>query len=381
MAVSGFTLGTSHLMSTTTFDLLAWTVLLWLVIRALRDGGRNWLLVGVVAGIALEIKTLPIFLLFALVVGVLLAGPREVFTSRWLWAGAAIAVAGWLPDLIWQATHGWPQLELSTSIAAGHSGSSQPRALFIPYQFLLMSPPLCPIWLAGLWRLVRDPRLALWRCLPIAYGLLIVIFIGTGGKPYYLCGLYPVLFAAGAEPTLRWMAERAWRGRLVVTVIGIAAVVDALVALPVVPARDLHHTPIVAMNYDAGEQVGWPRFANTVADVYSSLPAAQRAHAVLIGGNYGEAGALLRFRPALAEVYGAQNSMWDLGPPPADASTALVLDYPVGDLRRWFRDVRAVGRIDNGVHLDNDEQGRTVWLCTHPTRPWPSLWRAMRHLG
>src|SRR5579875_3625761 len=40
MAVSGFTLGTSHLMSTTTFDLLAWTVLIWLVVRALRTGGR-----------------------------------------------------------------------------------------------------------------------------------------------------------------------------------------------------------------------------------------------------------------------------------------------------------------------------------------------------
>src|SRR5919197_5361322 len=68
MAASGLTLGTSHMMSTTTFDLLAWTVLLWLVVRALREppheiapqrtlhdfvgnpgAGPVWLLVGLVA--------------------------------------------------------------------------------------------------------------------------------------------------------------------------------------------------------------------------------------------------------------------------------------------------------------------------------------------
>ena len=26
----------------------------------------------------------------------------------------------------------------------------------------------------------------------------------TGGKPYYLAGLYPVLLAAGAQPVLDW---------------------------------------------------------------------------------------------------------------------------------------------------------------------------------
>jgi hypothetical protein len=41
MAVSAFLLAVGHLLSTATFDLFVWTVLAWLVVRALRDGGRG----------------------------------------------------------------------------------------------------------------------------------------------------------------------------------------------------------------------------------------------------------------------------------------------------------------------------------------------------
>lgn len=375
MAATGILLGASHLMSTTTYDLLGWTVLLWLVVRAVRQDGRVWLLAGLVAGIDLEVKTLPAFLLFALTVGVLVAGPRTILRSRWLWLGAAIAVALWLPNLIWQATHDWPQLHLASSIAQGKSGSSQPRWLFLPMQFLLLGPPLAPIWIAGLWRLARD---AAWRFVPIAYGVLVVVFIATGGKPYYLAGMYPVLFAAGAGPTLQW-ARNAARRRTLVTVIGVTAAISALAALPIVPVATLHDTPIVAMNYDAGEQVGWPAFARTMTQAVREVPAADRP--VVITENYGEAGAMLRYAPSVRPVFAGQNSMWDLGPPPSDTTTVISIGYPEDDLRAWFRNVRLVAHIDNGQDVDNDEQDRPVWLCTGPAEPWSQLWPKMRRLS
>ena len=72
MAVSAVLLAVGHLLSTTTFDLLAWTVLSWLLVRALRDGGPSWLVAGAVAGVGLQNKLLPAFLLAAVLVGVLL---------------------------------------------------------------------------------------------------------------------------------------------------------------------------------------------------------------------------------------------------------------------------------------------------------------------
>ncbi len=376
MAASGILLGSGHLAGTTAFDLLGWTLLLWLIVRAVRVDERSWLLAGVVAGVDLEIKTLPVFLLFALTVGFLAAGPRRVFGSRWLWLGVVIALALWLPNLIWQATHDWPQLHLASSIAQGHSGSSQPRSLFVPMQFLLMGPPLAPIWLAGLWRLSRD---AAWRWLPVTYATLVVLFIVTGGKPYYLAGMYPVLFAAGAEPMLRWVAAHAYRRRTLGTVLVISAAISAVVALPIVPAGTLHDTPIVAMNYDAGEQVGWPVFARTIAQAYRAVPASR--HPVVLTVNYGEAGAVLRYRPGIRAVYSGHNAFWNIARPPDDTRAAIAIGYPESDLRDWFSHVRRVARIDNRLDVDNDEQDRSVWLCEDPTRPWPVLWKRMRRLG
>jgi 4-amino-4-deoxy-L-arabinose transferase-like glycosyltransferase len=381
MAASGVLIGASHLMGTTPFDVLCWTILLLLTVRAMRDDGRVWLGAGLVAGIALEIKTLPAFLLFALVVGVLVCGPREVFRSRWLWAGAGIAVALWLPNLIWQARHGWPQLHLANSIAAGNSGSSEPRWRLIPDQFLIMGPPLAPVWIAGLWRLVRSPALRRWRFLAVAYGVLVVVFLATGGKPYYLAGTYPVLFAAGAGPTIGWLRRGARRGRLLVTVAAISAAISIVVALPVVPAADLHDTPVPAMNYDAGEQLGWPRFAATVDQAYHSLPPSERTSTVVLTGNYGEAGAVLRYAPDIPRVYSGHNAFWDYGPPPVNTTTVLAIGYPTSDLHKWFGSVRPMGRIDNGLNLENDEQGRHVWLCMTPRASWTTLWPHMRNLG
>jgi hypothetical protein len=150
--------------------------------------------------------------------------------------------------------------------------------------------------------------------------------------------------------------------------------------LPVVPVTALHDTPIVAVNYDAGEQVGWPAFAATIGGAYDALPAGQRRQAVVLGANYGEAGALARFRPDIPS-YSGHNGMWDLGPPPRDTDTTIVVGYPPRDLRGWFAVVRRVATIDNGVHLDNDEQGQPVWVCAQPTQAWSALWAQMRRLG
>ncbi len=43
--------------------------------------------------------------------------------------------------------------------------------------------------------------------------------------------------------------------------------------LPLVPVDKLAGTPIVDINYDAGETVGWPQLAATVAGVRASTAA------------------------------------------------------------------------------------------------------------
>src|SRR4051812_5182767 len=84
-AVASVVLVVGHLLSTTTFDLLAWAIVTWLVARVVRTGDeRLWLSAGVVAGAALLNKPLIAFLLVALGAGLLVAGPRRALRSGWL---------------------------------------------------------------------------------------------------------------------------------------------------------------------------------------------------------------------------------------------------------------------------------------------------------
>jgi 4-amino-4-deoxy-L-arabinose transferase-like glycosyltransferase len=386
MAVAPLLLGAGHLLSTTTYDLLAWSLLLWLVVRVLRTGDRRLLVAcGVVAGIGLLNKDLVAFLIAAVMAGIAVAGPRRLLASPWLWAGGAVATALWAPYLLWQARHGWPQWQVGRAVAGGSSGSSQPRALFLPFQLGLVSPWLAPIWIAGLVRLFRDPALRWCRALGWAYVLLAVLFLALGGKPYYLGGFFPVLLAAGAQPTVDWVRRRRTRlrGSVLGAAVAITATSSVLITLPVVPLGSLYRTPIVSVNYDAGETVAWPTYVQEIAGVYHQLPAAQRASTAIVTSNYGEAGAVDRYGPALGlpSAFSGHNGYWYWGPPPATADTIVAVGFSRDFLEQVFADVRLVTRLDNHLRVANDEQGAPVWLCSRPRDDWPALWPRFRSLG
>jgi hypothetical protein len=381
MGVSAVLLAVGHLLSTTTFDLLAWTALTLLLVRGLRDGGPVWLAAGAAAGLALQNKSLPLVLLAGVVAGVLAVGPRAALASRWPWLGAAVALAIWAPNLAWQAANGFPVFTLSAAIAGGSSGSSEPWYLFLPFQLVLVSPLLVPVWAAGWWRLARDPALRRWRAFAVAYVLVAVLFLVTGGKPYYLAGFFPVLLAAGAPAVVGWARRGARRLRsgLVVAALAVSLAMSALLMLPLVPVGELARTPVPDISYDAGETVGWPEFAATIAAVHAQVPAGERV--AVLTGNYGEAGAVDRFLPALTPAHSGHNSYWTWGPPPEEATTLIVVGLDEAQLRRWFDAVELAARVDNGVGLDNDEQGEPVWLVRERRVPWSQLWPQLRHVG
>jgi hypothetical protein len=47
---------------------------------------------------------------------------------------------------------------------------------------------------------------------------------------------------------------------------------------------------------------------------------------------------------------------------------------------RFFSGCREAAVVDNGVGLDNEEQGGLVFVCRAPARPWSALWPELRHL-
>jgi len=50
-------------------------------------------------------------------------------------------------------------------------------------------------------------------------------------------------------------------------------------------------------------------------------------------------------------------------------------------MHTYFVDCTITGTIDNGVGVDNEEQGRTIAVCAGTSGPWSTIWPALRHLG
>ena len=383
VAVSLMLLGAGHMLSTTTFDLLAWVLILLLEVAILRGGDeRLWLAVGLLAGAALLDDDLVAFLMAALLAGIAIAGPRHTFRSPWLWAGGIVAAAMWAPYLVWQARHGWPELTVSRGIANGASGSSTPRWLFVPEQLVIVSVFLAPMWIAGLVRLFRAPELRFARPIAWVYPLLAVVFLIAGGKVYYLAGIYPLLLAAGAQPTLSWMRRGRRRLRRVALAFAFAlsAFSSVVIALPITPIHNLHNTSFA---YDIGETVAWPTYAHEIATAWNGLPASLRSHAAILTSNYGEAGAVDRYGPALGlpVAYSGHMGFWYWGPPPTSATAILGVGFDAGYLKRFFAHARLLTRLDNHLQVNNDEQYAPLWLASGLRQPWTLVWPRFKDLN
>ena len=379
-AASGFVVVVGHLLSTTTFDLLVWVAIVLLVARILGGGDeRLWLAVGAITGLGLQNKHLPLLLVLALVVG--LALDRRLVSllrSRWLWVGAAIALAIWLPNLLWQALHGWPQVELAGDIRENEGGEN--RATLFPLQLVLVGPLLVPVWVAGLWALLRDEGLRPWRSLGLVYLVLLGLVLIVAGKPYYPAPLLVCLLAPGAIVVTRWLRSSGRRALLAGAIV-LTAAFSILVGLPVIPVDRLDGTFVAEVNEDAIETVGWPELVAAVGRVHAELPARERETAVVFAGNYGEAGAVDRYGPALGlpRAYSGHNAYARFGMPEGSAGPVIVLGYE--DAAIDFVGCRPVATVDNGVGLANEEQGGTIFVCRGPRGSWRAAWPSLSHLS
>ena len=371
-----------HILSTSTFDFLAWTVLLYVAVVILRGGDRRlWTVFGAVLGLALLNKWLVLLLVGSLGTGLVLARRTEVLRSRWVLIGGLVALALWAPNLAWQADHGWPQRELAGQIADEDPAGT--RIGFLPFQLLFAGPLLVFVWIPGLVWLLRGRDSARpFQALGFGYLALLGICLVTGGKFYYAAGWYPLLYASGGVVLERW-AYRLRRRVLVAATVSLAALTVAPIALPLVPERSLADSPVGDLNEDVLNTVGWPRFADAVAGAWRTIPPAQRERGVIFTANYGEAGAIERYGPTrgLPRAYSGHNSFTSFSRPPDGSRPILAVGFrDSAYLDRFFLGCRVVARFDNGLDLETEEQDVPIALCRDTRRPWRAMWPELHHL-
>lgn len=380
-AFAAFPLALGHVLLTTSIDEPVWLLVLLFIVRAcLRHEDRWWLWAGVTVGLGLYNKLLIVILLAALAVAILAVGPRRLLVSRAVLAAIGLAVLVGLPNVVYQAANGWPQLEFGRQLSA-HNASGV-RVSMWPTLVLLLGPPLVAIWISGVVALWRRRQWRPIRFLAPALAVLLALVFVLGSQAYYPLPLIAMFFAVGCVPTWDWIRRRVRTRRpLVVAVVVLNAAVSAVLALPLVPIRSLHDTPVPGINQAVADSVGWPTYVRQVDAVYRALPEPDRARATVVASNYGEAGAVDRYGPALGlpRVYSAQNQLYFQGRPPASATIAVFVGGEVDDAAKLFASCTTTAHLDNGLHVDNEEQGEPVAVCRGPIGGWSAVWPRLKH--
>jgi hypothetical protein len=388
-------LWSDSLLTMNAFEPLFWMGCILVVIRILRTGdSRLWLWFGLIAGLGLENKHSTLSFGFAVTIALLLTHHRREFAKKWIWIAGAIAVALFLPNLIWQVRHHFPTIEDLANVRREGKNVVLGPIAFVKEQIFDMGLILLPVWLAGLIWFLRDRR---WRVLGLTFAVFFVLMEVAHGKNYYVFPIYPMLFAGGAVVVERWLADRSTRVRTTARTAVIAIIVLAILpAIPLVtwmlpperllayqtaigfkPAKaEVHHESLLPQ--PIADQFGWPEMAQEVAAIYNSLPPEERAQTGIWAGNYGEAGAINEFGPhyGLPRAWSRHQNHWYWGPPPQVFMNLIVIQWRLDDVRDNCTSFQV---FDHYQRFGMGEENQPIYLCRGVTFDIQKIWWHSHH--
>jgi hypothetical protein len=375
-ATAPLILGTTSIFHPTWLDLAAQTATLYLVlVAATRPAPRVWIAVGIVAGLGLEAKYTIAMLLVALVVGFASTRRREIFRLYGPWLAAGIAILLLLPNVGWQIVHGWPSASFADSQRVQTAEDTPPLTYLLQaWAFLAACSVLAVIGTVWLWR-----RAGL-RPFAVATVFVFVAWVVEQGRSYYPLPAMVLAVAAGAVALERWRPARRRRRRIALGALVAFQGGLLLAAGPlVVPVRTTAGMIQSGIGEDTiyKDEIGWPTLVTQTARAWDSLTAAERRNAAILTENYGEAGALAHFGPALGLPTPLSGHLsWQYWRPARLPQRLVVtVGYDAYTLRTVCTTFRRVATLDNRWHLDNDELGNTVDVC-HLKRPLGAIWES-----
>lgn len=354
----GFTpgmLATNLLFQPVALDQLATMVVLWLALR-LALGRGSWPLLGVAAGIGLETKY-TIAVVLVLLIATFAVWRGDVVDSRGFPLAVAIAGALLVPNLVWEAGHGWTSVHFFLDPPPSATDETRPQFII---DLILLTLVAFPVAVAGVVSLVRDRALR-----PLGWTIVatVVAYFALGGKSYYALPVVVFALAAGSIPLDHWATRR--RLRVAGFLFAAVGLLSLPLALPVLPLHTAVRDGIFKDRSDYQSEVGWPAYARLVEQHAAGTD-------VIVADNYGEAGALELFGRGLPPVASGDVSMryWR---PKVTGRRALVIGY-TRDAADFCRDYRVVAHISSAN--DSDEGGEPIARCTLRgtlTEVWPSI--------
>jgi hypothetical protein len=387
-----------HFFSMNAFEPVFWMTCAAIVLRILNGGNpKLWLLFGLVAGLGILNKHSMLFFGSGIVFGLLATTERRHFRQPWIWLGAGIAFLCFLPNLLWEIRNGWPTLALLHAVMGTKYVIVSPWE-YIWQQTLLIHPLAAPIWMAGLYFLLRDPLGKKYAVLAWAYFTVLLEMLLLHGKIYYLAPAYAMLLAAGSVWIELRLVPRAglWLRPTVAVPLLIGGVMAAPLAMPMLPveaavrytrfwdvqAIHVENVPLGELPQLFADMFGWQEQVHAMAKIYNALPESERVQAVVLAYNYGEASALDYFgsKMGLPPAISGHNQYGLWGPGSRTGQVAVAIGFSEGQLRQFYDEVTPVATVSPQYAIP-EESHLTIFVCRRPHKSLQESWAEWKYLN
>jgi hypothetical protein len=389
--MNGMFLRAALLFQPVVLDQLCWTAALYALVRLCRDDDRRWwLALGAALGVGVLSKLIILVLGAAILAALLLTPMRRALATPWPWIAALLALFLGSPTIVGQIRLGFPIL--------GQMGALQNAQLehVSAAEWLTTIATLGPTMLvavAGAIALLGHGAMRRFRAVGLACVIAFATIFALHGKPYYAGPVYPTLFAAGGVWLGRVPGARvgAWLRAATAVLIVVYGIFPVLpLALPILSVRDTARvaaaigvtTPLrtntgdqLTLPQDFADMLGWPEQAAAVAAVYHALPAEQQRDAVVLAGNYGEAGAIDLYGPrhGLPPAISTQGTYYLFGPGDRPGRVLITIGLDPENLAPLYDSVRVAGHVDTPDAVP-EERHLTILVCTGPHQTLQALW-------
>jgi hypothetical protein len=380
------------------FDIFFWTLVIYFLIRFVKTGNRNFLLlIGAASGIAFLNKYNILFLLFSILIVIRFTRFRIITIDRYFYYVILIFLVIASPNIIWQINHHLPVIKHMVELNNSQL-SSVNRVSFLVEQLLLLLP--CTfIILPGVVYFLYKKDFRDFRFILSIAGFAISVFFILKGKSFYAAGLYPFLIVTGALFTEKAVKNNLAFYSLFFVFISLSVLLLPL-GLPVFkPDKMIRYydtfakvigTDLLRKDEDgnirklpqiSADMLGWNEITELTVKAWNHV--GKKDNCMIFCANYGQAGAI--------SIIGAKYGL----PEPLSFSESFKywlpyefkndiqeIIYIVGsdalnsgnftDTRNFFEEVSEIGFVENKMAIEYQTH---VYLFSKPKADFNNFWK------
>jgi len=380
--VSGAWLRMQFLFQPNFLDIFFWTAMAYGLIRFKHsEKSIHLYIAGISFGLGMLAKYTMAFYAAGLLAGLLLAWDKKILTNRHFYYAFGLGFLLFLPNLLWEAGHGFPVVYHMKTLEDNQLQYLSPWT-FLTDQILYNVATIFT-WVTGL---VLAARTKQYRFIAWAFVVTLALLMIGHGKSYYSQGIYPVLFALGA-PRLEAWANKWWKlGMMAFSLFTGIRLVPLLLPFkaPAPLAEYYVHHPLArkagflrwedlrdhSLPQDFADMLSWEAMTAKAAKAYASLDSTEKAHTLIFCDNYGEAGAVNYYGPKyhLPPAYSDNASFLYWMPTDYDRFEVLLLvtDDTHEMQHKFIKDFQSVPFVDSIANPYAREDGSLIILMKGP---------------